>query len=284
MKRITVATGQFVIQNSLQKNKNSIVKLIKTAIKNKARVLVLPECCLTGYTGDEIKSTDELNTKEIAAALSEIGLVAKKGKIYVGIGTAYFNVSKKCWTNSLVIINDKGKIQCIYHKMGLTRGDEIHFKGGTSHPTFTVDKVIFGCQICFDVRFPDNYREYFKKGVHVVLHAYHQAGMPEIAKQRRSLLTAFQRVRSSENAIYTISSNTIGRNKGNDQWVPTMIVNPRGEIINEMAPGKTGIIVSEINADDICENVEADVRKYSAKFLGINKLPKREILNTHLKK
>lgn len=284
MKKIKVATGQFVIQSNLQNNKKSIIKLIQAAIKKKARVLVLPECGLTGYTGCEIKSTNDLNVQEINDALIEIGTVAKKGKIFVGVGTALFNKSDKSWTNSLVIINDQGKRQCVYHKMGLTRGDEVHFKGGTAHPTFSVDKVIFGCQICFDVRFPDNYRAYFKKGVHAVLHAYHQAGMSEIAVQRRSLLTAFQRVRSSENAIFTISSNTIGSNKGKDQWVPTMIVNPRGEIINQIAAGKTGIIVSEINADDICENVEADVRKYSAKFLGLKKLPKREIHNTHLKK
>lgn len=283
MKKIKVATGQFVIKSDLQKNKQSIIKLIQAAVKQKARVLVLPECGLTGYTGCEIKNTESLSAIEIEKALKDIAAVAKKGKIFVGVGTALFNSKSKSWTNSLVIINDKGKNQCVYHKMALTRGDEIHFKPGASHPTFSVDKVLFGCQICFDVRFPENYREYFKKGVHAVLHAYHQAGMPEIAVQRRSLLTAFQRVRSSENAIYTISSNAIGSRNGIDQWVPTMIVNPRGEIINQIAPGKTGVIVSEINADDICENVEADVRKYSAKFLGVKKLPKREIHNSHLK-
>lgn len=283
MKKIKVATGQFVIKSDLQKNKQSIIELIQAAVKQKARVLVLPECGLTGYTGCEIKNTESLIASEIEKALKDISVVVKKGKIFVAVGTALFNSASKSWTNSLVIINDKGKKQCVYHKMALTRGDEIHFKPGYNHPTFSVDKVLFGCQICFDVRFPENYREYFKKGVHAVLHAYHQAGMPEIAAQRRSLLTAFQRVRSSENAIYTISSNAIGSRNGIDQWVPTMIVNPRGEIINEIAPGKTGIIVSEINADDICENVEADVRKYSAKFLGVKKLPKREIHNSHLK-
>jgi omega-amidase len=283
MKKIIVATGQFVIQSNLETNKKSIIKLIKLAAKQNARVLVLPECGLTGYTGCEIKDTNSLDAQAINKALKEIALVAKTGKLFVGVGTALYTPTSKNWNNSLVIFNDKGKRQCVYHKMALTRGDEVHFKGGSDHPTFKVDKVLFGCQICFDVRFPENYREYFKKGVHAVLHAYHQTGILEIAAQRRSLLTAFQRVRSSENAIYTITSNAIGSNKGKDQWVPTMIVNPRGEIINQIAPGKTGIIVSEINADDICENVEADVRKYSAKFLGVKKLPKREIHNTHLK-
>lgn len=284
MKNIIVATGQFVIQSNLQKNKISIIKLTQEAIKKKAKIVLLPECGLTGYTGFEIKNTKDLDPKEIDIALAEIGEVAKAGRIFVGVGTALFNSKSKTWTNSLVIINSKGKRQCVYHKMGLTRGDEIHFSAGNTHHTFKIDQVLFGCQICFDVRFPDNYREYFKKGVHVVLHAYHQTGIPEIAAQRRSLLTAFQRVRSSENAIYTISSNSIGSNQGKDQWIPTMIVNPRGEIINQIAPGKTGVIVSEFNADDICENVEADVRKYSAKILGVKKLPKREIHNTHLKK
>jgi predicted amidohydrolase len=284
MKLINVASGQFVLQSNLQKNLNSIISLMQIASKKKARILLLPECCLTGYTGCEISGTDELDPIEIENALKMIGISAKELNLFVGVGTAYFNKKGKTWSNSLVILNDKGKLQCVYDKIALTRGDEKFFKSSGKHPTFKVDNVIFGCQICFDVRFPENYREYFKKGVHVVLHAYHQAGMPEIAAQRRSLMTAFQRVRSSENAIYTISSNTIGHRLGSDQWVPTMIISPLGEIINEIAPGKTGVIVSQINADDICENIEADIRKYSAKFLGLKKLNKREIKNTHLKR
>lgn len=277
MKLINLASGQFVIQSNLQNNLKSILNLMGIASKKKARILLLPECCLTGYTGCEIKDTNELNPNEIENALKTIGIKAENLKLFVAIGTAYYNKKSKSWSNSLFIINDLGKVQCIYDKMALTRGDEFHFKNGTKHPTFKIDGVVFGTQICFDVRFPENYRAYFKKGVHVVLHAYHQAGMLEIAAQRRSLMIAFQRVRSSENAIYTVSSNAIGNHLGRDQWIPTMIVNPRGDIINEIAPGKTGVIVSQINADDICENIEADIRKYSAKFLGLKKINTREI-------
>lgn len=284
MKIINLASGQFVISNNIQKNMSIIIKLAKQASKQKARFVLFPECALTGYTGAEIPNTNSLNFQTILDALETIAKTAKQFKIYIGLGTAYYHKKENKWTNSLVILNDKGKQQCIYHKMALTRGDEIHFKRGTNHPTFTIDKVKFGCQICFDVRFPENYRQYFKQGVHVVAHAYHQAGMPEIAKQRRSLLTAFQRVRSSENAIYTISSNAIGNNQGKDQWVPTMIVSSRGDILKEIPAGKTGVIVTTINADEIYENIEADIRKYSGIFLKLKKLPKREVAYSHIKK
>lgn len=279
MKIIKIASAQFVITNDIQKNTNIMIKLLHQAAKQKARFVLFPECALTGYTGSEIPNTNSLKSAAIDDALKLLGQVTKKLHLYAGIGTAYFHKNAKTWTNSLVVLTDKGKQQCMYHKMALTRGDEFHFIAGESHPTFTIDKVVFGMQICFDVRFPENYREYFKKGVHVVAHAYHQTGIPEIAAQRRSLMTAFQRVRSSENGIYTISSNSIGKNKGVDQWVPTMILNPRGDILKECAPDKTGVIVVEINADDIYENVEADIRRYSAKFLNLKKLPKREILH-----
>ena len=78
MKNIRVATGQFVIQSNLQVNKKSIIKLIQAATKKKARVLVLPECGLTGYTGCEVSTTKDLKAKEIDDALIEIGAVAKK--------------------------------------------------------------------------------------------------------------------------------------------------------------------------------------------------------------
>ena len=275
MKKIKVATCQFAIVNNLQANKKKIIKITEQATKKKARLILFPECALTNYMSDGYEPTKAYSHKEIESALLEISSVAKANKIYVAVGTCLYNPKKKLWFNALVIINDNGKRQAVYNKMALTRIDKKYFEQGQTLPTFIIDGVRFGCQICFDVRFSENYRKLFKKDVHVVLHAYHQAGYQEIAMQRRELMEAFQRVRSSENGIYTVASNTIGSNKGKDQWIPSMIVNPRGDIIKKCIPGRTGIVTATIQADELLENGEIDIREYSASLLGMKKPGKR---------
>jgi len=277
MKKITLAAGQFVVKNDMVSNKKIILKQIEQAKKKRAKIILFPECGLTGYTSGDQGPMENLTVKEVDDALKEIGDSAKKNKIYVAVGSCYFDKKKKKLFNSVIVYNDKGKKVCVFSKMGLCKGEMKYFERGTELPTFVIDGVRFGLQICFDVRFAENYRSYFKKDVHVVLHAYHQAGIPEIAAQRRDLIEAFQRVRSSENAIYTITSNTIGLNKGKDQWIPTMVVNARGDVIRKSAPGRTGIIVETIQADDILENIEMEIRDYSKKLLGMKTLGKRKI-------
>ena len=107
MNIIKIAAGQFVMENNLQKNKKSILKLIQVAIKQKARILLLPECALIGRIDDEFTGTKSFNQQEIDAALLEIGKIAKLGKIFVAVGTALYNYTNKTWTNSLVIINSR---------------------------------------------------------------------------------------------------------------------------------------------------------------------------------
>ena len=277
MKKIKVATCQFVLVNDLNKNKRNIIKIIEQSAKKKARIVLFPECALTNYMSEEYNPTEICSSKDMETALVEIAAVAKANKIYVAVGTCLYNNKKKSWFNALVIINDKGKRQCVYNKMALTRYGKEIFDQGTTLPTFIIDGVKFGCQICFDVRFAENYRKLFKKNVHVVLHAYHQAGIPEIAEQRRELMVAFQRVRSSENGIYTVTSNTLGSNKGKDQWIPSMIVNPRGDVIKTCTAGRSGIITATIQADEVFENGEIDIRAYSAEFLGMKKAGKRYV-------
>lgn len=277
MKKITIAAGQFVVKNNLASNKKHILKQIEQAKQKKARVVLFPECGLTGYLLNGGNPLGDISQEDLDQALQEIGSAAKKHTIFVAVGSCYYDKKKKALLNSIIVYNDKGKKQCVYSKMGLCKGEMKFFDRGEELPTFMVDGVRFGLQICFDVRFAENYRTLFKKDVHVVLHAYHQSGMKIIAAQRRELIEAFQRVRSSENAIYTVTSNTIGVNKGADQWVPTMVVNSRGDIIKKSAPGRTGIIVETIQADDILENVEMEIREYSKQLLGMKKLGKRRI-------
>jgi len=268
MKMISLAAGQFEVTKSIDKNLERISDLVREAAGERARIVLFPECALTGYPGADLEALSELDPDRVGEALETLGRLAREVGIYIATGAAILMEGPRHWKNSLVVYSDQGQRISAYSKHALTHSDQTHFDPGDTNPTFELDGLRFGCQICFDVRFAEGYRRLFAKGVHVVLHSYHQAGTRHW-KQRRDIMRSFQRVRASENGVYAVASNTIGHNRGKDQWIQTMIVNPIGEIVKALPPSKTGVIVGRIDGEDVIEMIELDIRDTSARFLGV---------------
>ncbi len=194
---------------------------------------------------------------------------ASELRIFIVAGVALPLDDRGGWVNTLIVFDDSGRRVCSYSKTALTHSDQSFFLPGDSDPVFTLEDIRFGCQICYDVRFPEGYRRLFVQGVHVVVHSYHQTGSQHW-KQRRDIMTAFQRVRCSENGIYAVTSNTIGHNRGKDQWIPSMIVDSIGTVIASLDPSQTDVLVATIDAEDMIEMIELDIRKESARQLKID--------------
>jgi NAD+ synthase (glutamine-hydrolysing) len=279
MKRITLAAAQFAVTRDIGKNLSTILKLAKAARQKGARLVLFPECALSGYPGANMPDMSDVDPAAIKQGLKAVSARARSLGLYIACGTARLCPGKPGWKNSVAVFDARGRRVCVYDKTALTDSDKKHFSAGRTDPVFTIDGVRFGCQICFDIRFPEGYRRLFKKNVHVVLHSYYQAGMKGFWKYRRDIITAFQRVRASENGIYVVSSNTMGRNKGRDQWIPTMMVNPLGKVIAALKPTRPGVLCARIDVHDLVEPIEWAIRRESArqnrlKAPGFRPLPK----------
>lgn len=207
-----------------------------------------------------------IDPHDVRQALQRISVQASELGIFIAVGLALPLEQLQSWANALVVFDDTGQRVCDYRKTALTHSDQGFFQPGDSDPVFTIDGIRFGCQICYDVRFPEGYRRLFVQGVHVVIHCYHQAGSKHW-KQRRDIMSAFQRIRCSENGVYAVTSNTIGHNRGRDQWIPSMIVDPIGTVVASLDPSATDVLVATIDAEDLKEMIELDIREESARQL-----------------
>lgn len=265
MKRITLAAAQFEVTRDIRRNLAHILDLSRKAKKRSARLVLFPECALSGYPGANMPDLSAVDPGVIRHGLKRISDQARAMGIYIACGTARPGAGGPAWRNSILVFNPEGKRVLAYDKTALTDSDKKHFRPGRTDPVFTVDGVRVGCQICFDIRFPEGYRRLFRKNVHVVLHSYYQAGMKGFWKYRRDIITAFQRVRAGENGVYVVSSNTMGRNKGRDQWIPTMMVNPLGKVIAALPPHRTGVVCARIDVHDLIEPIEWAIRRESAR-------------------
>ena len=166
MKRITLAAAQFAVTRDIHRNLGHILALSRKAKKRGARVVLFPECALSGYPGANMPDLSEVDPRALRKGLRRIAGLAKALGITIVCGTARPGTGRPAWKNSLLVFNPKGKRILAYDKTALTDSDKKHFRAGRTDPVFTVDGVRFGCQICFDIRFPEGYRRLFKKNVH----------------------------------------------------------------------------------------------------------------------
>ena len=266
MKRIRLATAQFELTDNIDRNLQAILDLAQKAIEADSRLIVFPECALTGYPGGDMDDLSRIDPHDVRQALQRISVQASELGIFIAVGLALPLEQRQGWANALIVFDDSGRRVCDYRKTALTHSDQGFFQPGDSDPVFTIDGIRFGCQICYDVRFPEGYRRLFVQGVHVVIHCYHQAGSKHW-KQRRDIMSAFQRIRCSENGVYAVTSNTIGHNRGRDQWIPSMIVDPIGTVVASLDPSATDVLAATIDAEDLKEMIELDIREESARQL-----------------
>jgi predicted amidohydrolase len=173
---------------------------VQAAAAAGARVVVFPELFTTGFTMAPEALAEPLPgpTTEALAAL------AKRHGLFV-IGTA-IEAHAPHPRNAAFALSPSGELLAIYRKLHpFSYGEEhAHYCGGEDCPTFEVDGVRCGLQICYDLRFPEPFRSLSAKGVEVV---FIPANWPERRIQAWSTLLA---ARAMENQMAVCGANRVG--------------------------------------------------------------------------
>jgi predicted amidohydrolase len=103
---------------------------------------------------------------------------------------------------------------------------------------------VFGLSVCYDLRFPELYRQLAAKGAEVMF-VPSAFTFPTGAAHWEPLL----RARAIENQTYVIAPNQIGKNAhGYADYGNSMIIDPWGKVITR-APDKECFITAEIDRD-----------------------------------
>lgn len=114
------------------------------------------------------------------------------------------------------------------------RGDnETVIDEGTVYTAGHGNKIIdfndwkIGLSICFDLRFPELYRNYFRNGANLMT-VSSAFTVPTGKAHWETLL----RARAIENQTYIIASNQVGQNNEKiSTWGHSMVINPWGEVV-----------------------------------------------------
>lgn len=227
----------------VETNLTRAVEAIQEAANNGAKLVVFPECYLQGYCADDLfASTAVPLESDVCSRLAE---VAKAHDIYIVMGLARSeNQFPHLVYNSAAVIGPNGLIGS-YDKTHLgtymTYREGVYFAPGNHIPVFDLPFARIGVQICYDMSFPEVNRVLALKGadLNIVL----SAGPDEFRESWDALL----RVRSSENAIWTVYANTVGYQKDIHFFGGSRVVGPDGRTRAHAGEDIETCLVAEIS-------------------------------------
>ncbi|MBT3291193.1 MAG: carbon-nitrogen hydrolase family protein [Victivallales bacterium] len=245
MSTLRLATAQFPVCGDIARNLRYMVDLLEQGKREKVDIVHFSEACLGGYAGGDFKSWDGHDWGMLQDAEDQLRRLA--GKLAIGIvyGTNR-RVTDDDVRNSLIYVSPQGERAAEYDKRFCTGGDLKHYVAGQRFATFELNGFICGLLICYDVRFPELYREYKKLGVKVMCHSFYNA-----RAKGKSIHTTIMRptlqARAATNHMYVSGNNSSGYYQS---W-PSVFIVPDGTIVQSCRQHRTGLILNDIDSDDV---------------------------------
>lgn len=252
-----VVSYQFPVSGDVEKNCAHIVRAAAQASKKGARLLVCPECAVTGYPPRDVDSSKKVNYKTVEKAHASIAEAAWCHDIYILVGTI---VKEECaldipmmddvptweekYYNTALVFTPNGSVER-YSKRALWGWDKENFSAGEEPGIFEIDGFRIGIRICFEVRFPEYFRELYNKTDLNVILFYDVSDRED--PDRYNLIRGHVRTRAVENVTFTLTSNATFPH----QTAPTALYDRSGRTLMELRPGMESALVFEIPPVDL---------------------------------
>lgn len=205
MSHMRVAAYQMRVTPDIDANFRNISSAVRRAAVNKAKLLVLPECALSGYPPLHHDSRANIDTVRIAELNSQVCDLARQHRIWVVLGTIL--MSSEGLLNSALVISDEGEIVCRYDKMHLMGGDRKFFAPGVGARIVNIAGIPTGIQICYDVRFPEAFRYLREQGAKMIVLILNACGGET---WKLPVLEGTFRCRAAENTCFVVAVNAAG--------------------------------------------------------------------------
>ena len=201
-------------------------------------VVILPEIWGTGFLNYErYRQESELLQGETYSRLApwaeEIGCYIIGGSIIEREGENLYNTA--------ILIGPNGSLSGSYRKIhlfGYQAEENVYMTAGSELYTLKTRHGTWGFSTCYDLRFPELYRQMSDSGVDIF---FVVAAWP---KARLDHWVLFNRARALENLSYLISCNCAGELKGQPLGGNSMVVDPWGDVLASAGEGEEILTVS----------------------------------------
>ncbi len=216
-------------------------KMVEEAAQKGAKLIVLPELFNTGY---RVEENDRALSEPIPGPTTDFLLsFCQKFQLFIIANIIEKDLTNQELYNTAFMVSPQGKIS-IYRKINLYGQEQIRFSPGTELEAWDMNDIKVGCQICYDVGFPEPARILTLQGAKILTYpsAFHSI--------RRYAWDLATRARALENGLYLIAANRYGAEKENIFAATSRIVDPQGRVIKEATYGNE-VIMATIDLDFI---------------------------------
>ena len=280
---LRVATVQFESQpGDKQANFRKIETFLTQAAAQDVRLVIFPECCITGYWFIRNLSVTQLgalaepipdgpSTRRLSDVARQHGITLGAGLVEAGEAGVYHN--------SYVVALPDGTIHC-HRKLQAFEHPAIH--SGTDYTVFDLPEGFrVGVLICYDCNLIENVRITALRGAEILI-APHQTGavrsknpnlMGVIDRQvwdnrhrdpktiedefrgdkGRGWLMRWLPSRAHDNGLFLIFSNGVGVDDDEIRTGNAMILDPYGRILAETGKADDALVVADLDASLLAE-------------------------------
>ena len=219
--------------------KNAIVQ----ASLQKVRLLVFHECALSSYPMSETVKAKDANFDMIEDCMVELQKLAMRYDMYIAVGSILKR--ENAIFNSIQMFSPNGETLPSYDKRALWGWDIDNFSEGTNCGIYEIDEIKIGVRLCFEVRFPEYFRELYKERVDLCIVSFFDVTDEECI-ERYELIKAHLRTRAVENVMTVISVNDIAP----FQAAPTAIFDIDGTVVAELERNKAGLLIYDFKTPE----------------------------------
>lgn len=258
---LTVAAAQTgsVSSDDMRSMLPAALRMIEQAAAKGARILTFCELFLSPFFPNRLDenfdryfvATDDPLVREIVAAATACGLA-----LVLPIGER----APAGRFNSALVFDAVGRYVGTYRKThipayfpnervgGTGSFERMYFTPGGSLPTFDVDGVRIGIQICNDRLYPEGSRVLALAGAEILFMpiCYSVYSDPE---HRNAAWELVLRTRAYENGVFLVAANKVGDEGVRHHLGRSMIVDPKGNVLAEASRESEELLVATIDLD-----------------------------------
>jgi predicted amidohydrolase len=253
LRRFVAAAVQLRSTGDLERNLAEAERLAAEAASRGARLIAFPEHADVVLADKTAVPPGQRLDGEVA---QRFAAMAVRHRAYVLAGSIYERTPRgRKVRNTSILFAPSGRRVAVYRKIHLfdvaIPGRAVYresrtVEAGTARVLARTPLGTLGLSICYDLRFPELYRELATAGAKVLL-------VPSAftAYTGRFHWTALLRARAIENLCWVIAPAQWGtHHPGRDSYGHTMIVDPWGTVVASKPRG-TGVVTAVIDLDRV---------------------------------
>lgn len=245
------AVIQLQVGSNVQDNLATSSELVRKAALAGAELIVLPE--MVDYRGKD-DAVPDIKTDIPGSVSNHFANLARELTIWLQAGSIHENIPGQDRTfNTALLFNPEGEEVAQYRKLHLYdvqipgRVDSLESSSiapGSEVVTAIINGHVAGLTICYDIRFPELYRQLADRGAEIVF--LPAAFTMYTGKDHWETLI---RARAIENQCFLLASGTHGVDEeGKATYGRSMIVDPWGTVL-ATAPDGDGYAMATLDFD-----------------------------------